>query len=203
MATKKYYLDDNKTDILQCSWGVNWKNFKIEYNNQIIVNNSDRKSLLNGITICLTPDKTLYAKLKQGLTQELELLINGQPIKGSATDPVQQIRLAFALTLIIGGINIFLGLLALITNNQMLLNLGLGMGSLVFGVVILVLAFGIKKEIAWAAFSVTGLLTIDIIISIYLSVNAGGNPSIAGIILRLFFIIYIYKGGQAIRKLKD
>ena len=203
MATKKYYLNENKTDTLQCSWGMGWKDFKIEYNDQLVGDIIDRTTLRNGIELNLTPEKVLFARLKQGLTLELELLINGKPVKGSATDPEQQIKLAYGLSLFIGGLNILLSLLGMIANIAFLNQLGMGMGSIIFGLFILALAFGIKRQISWAAFAVAGLLVADIILSMIFTINSGGNPSTAGIVLRIFFIIFIYKGGIAIRRIRS
>jgi len=48
MATKKYYLDKEKIDVLRLKWGFNWKNFIVIHNEQELGGFANKKELLAG-----------------------------------------------------------------------------------------------------------------------------------------------------------
>lgn len=92
MANKTYYTDKDKVNKLNCQWGYNWKNFKLYYNNKLIGEFKNRKELLKGQEYKLDEENLLSVKLHTGFGDELRLLLNGEPIKGSSSDPIKLLK---------------------------------------------------------------------------------------------------------------
>lgn len=202
MAKKNYYLDEKKENKLTCQSGFNLRGYKVFYNDKLIGEFKNRKELLQGQEYQLDDNNILSVKLHTGFGDELRLLLNGEPIKGSSSDPNHVIKEAFSFTLAIAILNIVIGLLGELFQIAFLQGLGIGIGSVIFGLIILFLSFGIKKRKMIAPFLIAIFLTLDIGLTFYVAVTEDitGSPT-TGIVIKVFLIAYLIKAGLTIRKL--
>jgi hypothetical protein len=200
MATKTFYLDEEKKEKLDISFGIGWKNFSIKHNGTGLGAPVSKKELKNGVEYRLPGENVVRARVKSGLIQELELLLNNVPIKGSPTDPDQVIKTTFNLAVIIATLNILIGMLGMLDILPMLKTMGIGLGSFIWGALILLLSFGIKKKSSFAAYAIAGLLALDIILTIVFAANVNSNTPTAGIVIKVIFILYMIKGAKALKK---
>ena len=135
--------------------------------------------------------------------QELELRLSGQPVPGSATDPQERLKQAWYTLLFIGGLNLVLGLVAVVQQVEVLQSLGIGWGSIVEGLLYAGLGWWGYKRLAPAAFAIAGVLfVLDGVLMIGASVSAGGNPGFGGLFMRFFLTVLIYRGFRAAQQLR-
>ncbi|WP_073110357.1 hypothetical protein [Hymenobacter daecheongensis] len=204
MPTKTYYLDSAEQEPITLKWGFFWKNFTISKDDETLVQVAGRSELKKGASYTLSDGRVLSAQLRRQLNQEeLELLLDGKPLQGSATHPRYRVRQALYTLLIVAGLNIGLGLVADIVNVQVLQKIGLGYGTVFIGLIYLGLAWWAKtKNAALPFFTAIGLMVLDVV---FMFVNIGDDgrpPGTAGLFLRFLLIMLLYKGGIAARQIK-
>lgn len=204
MPKKTFYLDTAKTESIEISWGFNWKNFCVAKNKEIIGNFENKQELQKGKLFTLANNNTISAQLKKTkLGPELEILYNGKPVPGSATDPHFQVKTAFILLLVIGILNIVVGVITELGDVQMLKQLGAGLGIIIVGAIYIILAFLVKqKHSLTALYMGIVLLALDVILIIIYGAETNRIP-VYGIILKICFIVYLMKAIKAIKTIKS
>ncbi|WP_242919399.1 hypothetical protein [Pontibacter liquoris] len=205
MATKTFYLDNESTESVSISHGLNWKNLTIEKDGEMIGQVENVKALEQGQAFQLSDGSVLSLKLikKLGFMQELEILLNGTPIPGSGTEPNQQIKQVYHLLLFIAGINAILGLAAELADIGFLKSLGLGYGTVVIGIVYALLAYFVKfRHSVVALYIAIGLMLLDIIFTLVFAAEMGGNPT-SGLLMKAFLTYSLFRGIPALKKVRD
>ncbi len=202
MPTKAYFLDQEKTESVVITWGFNWKNVRFSHSGNFVGVIANKVDLKKGQNFNLSDSIELSIKLKGEWNPELELLLNGKEIPGSPTDPDVQLRQTFKAAIGLGIFNVVIGLLSSILNTSFLTNFGIGIGSIVFGLIIIALSYGIKKRSRVALGSVIALFILDIISTFFFLTDTDANPT-SGIILKVFIIMFLFKGFSAIKKLNE
>jgi hypothetical protein len=207
MPSKTYYLDAARTTPITVRWSWLWRNFTVEQHGQLIGQLATAQELKQGATFALADGRPLAVRLHDKVGgQVLELLLDGQPLPGSATHPAQQFSAGLGVLLFLAGLNALIGLVAELGQVQLLLQLGLGYGSVVTGLVYLGLWGWAKTRLAPAAFYVAiGLLVLDFVLILVAGVQgASGSSSgiTSGMFLRFFLGLMLYRGGQGARQLR-
>lgn len=203
MPNKTFYLDSYKTEKIDISWGFSWNNTSISHNGTKIGFFDNQKELRKGKEFKLDEFKTLSVKLTGKLNPELELLVNGDVLVGSAKDPIIQLKNVSNLAIGIGSFSSIIGLIAELLNVEFLLNAGLGIISVIVGVIIIVLGILVKNKSYFALSLIMAIILLDITLTLYFAVKEGGdtNPT-NGIMIKSFFLLYLFKGFSAIKELK-
>ena len=201
MPNKTFYLTPEKQESISIFWKGNWKQTSINFNGSEIGSFQNQKELKSGKDFELDSSRILSVKLKGQFYPELELLINGEVIAGSPSDPAIQLKQVVNYTIGFGSLSLIVGLIAELFAINILLNIGIGMGSIIFGAILIGLAFGVKRESMAALVLIFGLICLDIIGTFWLSAGSTGNPT-NGILIKVFFLIFLFKGFGAIKQLK-
>jgi hypothetical protein len=203
MPTKTYYLDAAQTEPITLHWGLFWKNFTISQAGTELLRLPGRRALKEGATVTLPDGRVLGAQLKQQLNQEeLELLLDGRPLPGSATHPHYRLQQAVYTLVAVGVLNVLLGLLAELGAVATLQQLGFGYPTVVVGLVFLGLAWWAKaKEASLPLYLGMGLLVLDVVVSLA-GMGPSGTPPTAGLLLRFFLVMLLYKGATAVRQIR-
>lgn len=202
MPKKIYYLDsNNQKEAISISWKGVWKNILLTHNEIEIGTFKNQTELKKGKEFQLDEVRKLSVKMKKGMFPTLELLMNGEPVVGSPTDPKIQLKELTRFVFAIGTLNLIIGLLAELLDNDFLLNLGLGIFSMIYGVVIIALGFGVKKKSIVALGIIITLLILDIMASFWFALENSSNPT-NGIVIKIFFIIFLVKGFRILKKIK-
>jgi len=201
MPSKTFHLAQDKQDSISISWKGVWKQVSITYNGQEVGSFNNQKELKTGNEFQLDAERKLSVKLSGQLFPELELLVNGQAIAGSPTDPNVQLKQVFNFSLGIGGLSLVVGLIAELFVIDFLLNIGIGLGSIIYGGLIILLAFGVKRKSIIALALIVGLIGLEIVGSVWIAAESQVNPT-SGIVIKTFFLIFLFKGFGAIKKLK-
>jgi hypothetical protein len=199
MGKMNYALEKGQKPRLEISWkGLGWKNVTIKLDGMEIGKIPSKHELMDGWEFLLDKNTTLKVQLaKRFNSWELQVLVNGQPVPGSASDPNRRLAIAYGMVFFVTGVNIIAGIIAELLKIDFLLNNGLGIYSVIFGVIM-----GIMGVLVWTRHSslalgiAVGLLIIDGIMGLI----AG---SFTGLVLRIFILIPMFGGFSAIRELKE
>jgi len=203
MPKQSYALEPNGPKRLEISWKWMWKNIEVALDGQLLGTIPDRKALRQGQTFQLPDGSPLHVQFVQGLaTSGLNVTRNGRPLPGAVGDPGQRLKLAYGVLFFIGGLNLLLGLLAILLESDFLRELGLGWFSIGFGLAFLVLGYLALRGSAAALIVGVVLLSLDAIAGVVLVIAAGGSPAIGGIVMRIFFIIAVAQGIGAAKEMK-
>ena len=195
MPTNRYALEKGGQQRLEISWKSYWKNITIRLDGREIGSIHDEKELKTGREFSLGDGSILKVQLVDGL----EVFRDGEPLPGSTSDPEEQLKAAYGIVFLIAGISIVAGMIAELFEVGFLLQRGIGLDSIIFGVLFLILGFYVKRRSMLALGIAVGLFAIDGILSVILS----GVTSIGIIVARIFFLIPMIKGFGAISSLKQ
>jgi hypothetical protein len=205
MPSKTYYLDSTRTDAITANWGFFYRNFTVSYAGQELMATDPDAKIAKGRHYLLPDGRVFTAQLiENSYPQHLELLIDGRPVPGSGTDPREQVKQAWYLLLVLGVLNIGLGLLTEFGQLEALRQLGLGWGSLVEGVAFVALGWlGYFRSSAPAFTTAFVLLVLDGIVSIGSAVATSHSPAVGGLFMRLFFCVIVFRAMKAARQLRN
>src|SRR5439155_14599717 len=114
MQKKSYALEKGGSKRLELSWSGMWKNFTICLDGNQIGSVASKKELTAGREFLLGDGSTLRVQLGKTflIAPELQVLRDGKPLPGSASDPAQQLGVSYGTIFFVGGISILLGLVA-------------------------------------------------------------------------------------------
>ena len=204
MPTKTYSLDAARTDAITAKWGIFYQNFTVRYAGSVLAATDPEAPIASGRHYRLPDGRTFSAQVKENTyPQHLELLIDGQPVPGSGTHPQEQIKQAWYTLLFLGVLNIGLGLVTEFGHIEMLLQLGMGWGSLVEGIAFLALGWlGYFRLSVPAITTAFVLLVLDGIVSIGSAMASEHSPALAGLFMRFFFCVVVFRGMLAVRQLR-
>ncbi|MFN8443150.1 MAG: hypothetical protein U0175_20415 [Caldilineaceae bacterium] len=202
MAKQRFALEVNGPKRLEISWGMFWRNITIRLDDQIIGTVPSRKELSQGYDIFLPDTSLLNIKFARTfITQELQVLRNGQPLPGSASDPQSRVNAAANVIFFIAGLNIVVGLIALFFQVDFLLAYGLGIESIITGLIYAILGFFVKRKSLAALVIAIILFVLDGAFGLVTAVEVGANPG-SMVIARIVLLIPMLQGFSAIRNLK-
>lgn len=123
--------------------------------------------------------------------------MEGRPVPGTVNDPYTQVLTGYAAILFIAGLNLGLSLLALFAHVEVLERLGLGWAAIVEALLYAGLAWLGKYRLSAAAFYVAlALLVLDGVFTL------GSGQATAGLVVRVFVGIAIYRAAGAARQLR-
>lgn len=204
MPTKTFYLDDARTQPLTTSWGLFFRNFTASYAGIPLEPTNPEAPIAQGRQYRLPDGRVFSAQHKQNTyPQEMEFLIDGQPVPGSGTHPLERMKQAWYVLLVLGILNIGLGLTAEFGHIGVLLELGVGWSSVIEGIAYIALGyFGYFRTSVPAFTTVLVLLGLDAVFNITSAISTGHNPALGGIFMRAFFCMVVFRAMQAARQLR-
>ncbi len=196
MPQKSYPFEQNGMERVTISWKAFWKNITINFDGKEVGTIPNQKELQKGGTFMLPDGSRLEVKLaRTWWSAELQVLRDGKPLPGSGSDPRVKLKQSYGILYFIGGFNLILGIIAGLFQVDFLLELGIGIYSIITGGVYLLLAFFVQKRSALALGLATGLYAVETALSLTTGFSTG-------VIVRIFFILFMVQGFKAIKELK-
>ena len=204
MPTKRYSLrrgEPPRLEIRWTQWGRWWKDLTVRLDGAEVGTVATGKELQAGASFALPDGSNLQVRQAwRYLALELQVLRDGRPVPGSATDPAAQVRRAAQCVFAIAGMSIVLGLLAEGLHWEAMRAFGVGYASAVYGSIFLVLGCFVWRGSFAALLTAVILQALDGVVALAASPTTGRPPS--GLILRVFFLMVMIRGLGAIRALK-
>lgn len=197
MPKKSYPIDQGDVDRITVSWKSFWKDFTVEFDGSVIGTIQNQKELQNGRTFELPDGSNLEIKLVRTWSSTvLQILRDGKPLPGSGSDPTTKLKQTYGILYFIGGFNFILGTIASLFQFDLLLDLGMGIYSVIVGSIYLLLAFFVQRKSKIALGMAIGLYGLETILALISGVTSG-------IIVRVFFIVFMWPGFKAINELRE
>ena len=203
MPTKTFALAVNEPAHLTVTWKRGWKSTQVDLAGTRVLEFPTEKDLKAGGDAALPDGRALHAQLITSFFgAHMELLVDGQPVPGSATDPSTQLKTACGVIFFVAGISAGLGLLAAVAGIGFLKSMGLGWGSVVVGAIYGILGYFALKQRSRVALGAAMLLfTLDTI-ALFIPSGPTYNPPVSAVVTRIFFLVMMAKGFPAIAKLR-
>jgi len=204
MPKQAYAFEPGGEKRLEISWKAMWKETTVTLDGTVLGVIPDVKALRTGQEFRLVDGSILKVQLVQGaFNTELRVLRSGKPLPGTASDPAARLKGAYGVLFFIAGANIILGLAAAVFQIEFLLQIGLGISSIIFGLIFLVLGFFTRRKSSLALILAIILFALDAILGVVFSVSQGYTPNTGGILVRIALLIPMIQGVGAIKALKQ
>lgn len=202
MPKQAYALEVGGEKRLEISWKGTWQNTTITLDGSSVGTIADQKALTSGQEFRLMDGTTLKIQLvKKFASTELQILRNGEALPGTASDPQTKLKSAYSMVYFVAGLNLVLGAIATFLNVSFLQSIGIGVGSILFGLVFLVLGFFTQRKSTIALILAIGLFGLDGIVGFFMFAMQGHNSNVGGIMARIFLMIPMIQGIDAIKML--
>ncbi|MBK7865425.1 MAG: hypothetical protein IPJ65_43875 [Archangiaceae bacterium] len=200
MPTQQFALERNGPKRLEVSWSGLWKEFTVKLDGNV-VGSWTKDELTAGKEVPMGDGSTFKAHLRRvGMGQELALLRNGEPLPGSAADPLTLVKTAGGVIYFLAGASALGGVIGLMGVDFAARLFGTWDG-IVTGAIMGVLGFFTMQRsrvalgIAMGLYALSGLLVLA-------ESASNGNPAIGGIFMRVFFLTAMWRGFKAMGQLK-
>jgi len=190
MPSKKYFLDKEKTEMLELAWRGGFRTVTVSYNGQLL-SNMNREEVSAGKAVELPDGRVVDIKLEAGFFAALTAKINGRHIPGTQGDPKYQLKQIFYLMIVLGILNIIIGLIFASTDVQIEGLEGIGYINVAIGLVYTALGYAVTQGSMIALVLITLILFGDLILAAMYSTQSGSS---AGVFIKVFFVIFIVRG---------
>lgn len=211
MATRKFALTEGGEKRLEIQQPPFSQTRVVKLDGKVISEIANMSALKAGREYLIDDGKTLSIRYVNSLlNQGLDVRVDGKPVPGSVSHPGKQLSNTSGAIIIIGAINIIVGIITLAGNRNFLGITGLdSRASIVSGIAYAVLAYFVYRHSQIAlGLALTGFAidTIALVLSLSRLMN-NPNPNVfagafSGLFVRLFFAAMMIQGFFAIRKLK-
>jgi len=204
MPKQSFALEAGGEKRLEISWKGMYKDVTVSLDGNSIGVIPNQKALSAGQEFRLVDSSTIKVQLvNKFMSAELQVFRNGQPIPGSASDPQTKLKNAYGMVYFVAGLNLVLGFISFLFNVEFLQQIGIGFGSILFGLVFLALGFFVQRKSSVALILAIVIFALDGIVGVFFAASQGYNPGSGGIIARLFLLIPMVQGLGAIKTLKN
>lgn len=201
MPTKKFSLQRNGQKRLEVSWDRGYRNITVKIDGQQIGVIPDKEQLKTGKTFNFKDGKTLSLQLVSTWSSpQLQILLNGEPIPGSATDPQNNLDNAAATAYFVAVMSGLVGLLTVL-NVEFFRDLQLDpLGLFMVAGIFVVLALNIKRGSKLALIFAILLFSLDTFTAAYANVQAGFSPINGVIGARIGLLVVLFNGFRVPRQ---
>ncbi|RMF64299.1 MAG: hypothetical protein D6743_09500, partial [Calditrichaeota bacterium] len=189
MPKQAFALEPGGKKRLEVSWKRGFEKVFVWFDGRVVGFIPDRRALSAGQEVRLPDSSTVtFQVVRKFLSRKLRALRNGQPLPKTVSDPERRWKNAYGVLYLIAGINLVLGTVALLFNVEFLQQLGAGLGSILFGLVFLILGYFIQRKSVAALITAIVLFAFDALVGVVLAVAEGGTPSTGGLVAKGIFL---------------
>jgi len=203
MPSRKYAFEQGGPKRVEVSWRGMWKNITVKVDGYVLGTIANKKELQEGRHFTLSDGSVLSVQLLKSFSSvQLHVARNGRPLPGSDSDPAKRLSVAYGIIFFIAGLNLVLGVLAVLADVPFLAAIGIDWTTIVFGVVFLLLGFLVKGRSMVALAIAVALFILSGIWAFYVMMQLNRTPPVGGIIVRILFLVSMIQGFGAIRDLE-
>ncbi len=163
----------------------------------------DQKALVAGKEIRIKDGSKISVQLVSSFSgSELQVLRNGKPLPGSESSPEARVRTAAYVLYFLAALGVVAGMVSLFYESRILGILGVGWYNILFGAVYLILGLLVSRNSIGALVLAVLVFSGDALSSILLGAAKGYEPSVYGLLMRVFFLIPLVQGSRAIVEIR-
>lgn len=195
MATQRYAIERGGPKVLVISWTGNWKDFRVTFDGRLVGQIEGKANMLEGRSFKLPGKRKLEIWLETRLLNTgLVVLLDGEPVPGSLTDPVARVAGAAATIFFIAALYVAAGLVAEIFQWKWLKGLGAGWISAGVGMILAGLGLLVLRRVRVALMAAILFMLADAFAGMVLAAQAGALPSVEGLVIRLILLLPLLMG---------
>ena len=189
MPSRKFIvLKEDYEEELKLSWRGFFKDIKVSLDDVLLGTIPSRKDLKAGYKIYKDENSYEIKLVTKALSQDFEVLYNGEHVGGSSGDPSHKMKIAVGMIIFLCILNVAIFSISVVGDIESLLKLGFGWYNLIIGVLYFISIITSKKLNRLygigCGFSVFLMDTVFALIMISNQVhNAAGGTVIARIII--------------------
>jgi len=208
MPTLRYsFQKENQENTLEIKYKFSFtvppiKDLIVRLNGNLIGSIARNEELIEGREYILDNGSVLKIQAVVNLGFRLVVLMDGQPVPGSQSHPMQRLKESFTAFFIIGGYYIALSAAALIWNVDYLKEAGFNFASALWGSMFVILGLFVLRR-SLIALTIGVCLLILETVTFLLEPNSNFSTAVLGLSLRAVLIIFMIRGFSAIRELKS
>lgn len=203
MPKQTFAFESGGPKRLVIEWKGMFKNTTITVDGVQLATIPDQKALVAGKEVKLRDGGKLKVQLVSSFSgSELQVLRNGKPVPGSETSPEARVRTAAYVLYFLAALGIVAGTISLFVESRILGILGVGWYNILFGAVYLILGLLTKRNSIGALVLAVVVFSGDALSSILLGAAKGYEPSVYGLLMRVFFLIPMVQGIRAIVEIR-
>lgn len=203
MPSQTFAFEPKGPRCLEISWGAFWKNVSVKFEGKEVGTFADQKDLKAGKEFDLPDGSRIHVQLiTSAFSVEMRVLRNGQPLPGSSSDPAVRHQAAYGIIFFIAGLNVLLGIIALIAQSSFLSKIGISEASILFGIIFAALGHYTRRGSILALILAILLFALDGLIGFSSAIAQGYSPSTAGILGRIFLLLPMIQGVPAMREMQ-
>ena len=202
MPKRKLSLVRGEAKSLEINWNFGFKAMVITLDGETVGQIPDQAALNAGKTFTLDNGSTIKVQLQRNFLQP-ELLVwhNGEPVPGSDGDPVQRLNTGSMVLFVVAGLNLLLGAFVVALSLDAFAALGIGIGSIIGGLIYLGLGMAVRARSQPALSKVALILAVvllvaDGVMNTVMLVSNGRSPA-TGLPLRVILIMLLLRTFKA------
>jgi len=203
MPKQSFAFESGGPKRLVIEWKGMFKNMTIKVDGVQVGLIPDQKSLVAGKEMKLSDGSKLKVQLISSFSgSELQVLRNGKPLPGSETSPESRVKTAAYVLYFLAALGIIAGTVSIFVDSKILGILGVGWYNILYGAAYLVLGLLTQRNSIGALVLSVVVFSVDALSSILLGAAKGYEPSVYGLLMRVFFLIPLVQGIRALMEIR-
>lgn len=202
MSTRTYPLNWGGAKRLEITSSADFKNTIVRLDGNLIGSLPTKQELESGKGFPLGDGSMVHVQLTGNAWsgRRIEVERDGRPLPGSPSDPYRKLRAASIAVFFIAGVSLLLGgLLTLFSYTQ---DQGIGLGSLIGGVLYLVLGFFVRRKSKIALGIAVAVYALNLVVFVIESVIGANCFGIVGIAVGISLLTVMSRGFRAIDSIR-
>jgi hypothetical protein len=202
MPKQVFSLEPGGPKRLEISWGFAWRNLQANLDGKPLLQARNRAEVQAGRETGLPDGSQLRIRLVgQYGSLMLEVTRDGLPLPYSATSLEAKHRVAYNVLFFIGGLNVLLGILGAGWNLAFLQSLGVGLFSVIYGLVFILFGYLARARSLPALYGAIAIFILDGLLGALVTLLAGFGISVIGVLVRVLLLIPLIRAIPALRQM--
>jgi hypothetical protein len=201
MPRVTYPLEPGGAERLQISWEGSFRDGAVILDGELLGGFAGAKELKSGKSFTLKDGSRLSVKLGKNFIglPELQPALNGERIR---TDARKRLGAAWGVIAFVGALNVLVGMVGEAFSVGFLAQMGVGWASILSGLVYLGLGILVMRRSRAALVGAIALFALDGVATLASAAKATGAPPVSGLIMRVFLLVPMVGGFQALTDLE-
>lgn len=190
MAVKKFQLT-HEDELRVISAGLITRRFSIELNGNRLGEIVNSATLAKSLSFGLSGGGKLVVSLDRGLFGGVDVVYNGKLQRGSASHGRSDWDRAFYVLMFLCVAHSVTGLVSHLYQPEMLLAAGVGLNTLLFGLILGLLGFNVYRLRRWSLIATMVLWALDSAVTVVALSHNMGTVIVGALIVKIYFF-YVF-----------
>lgn len=178
------------------------EHYVVSYKDKVL-SEFDSGLLIGGTTVKLPDGRELCLFFRQSIASSrvLDMTLDGKPVEQAPGSIRNQLGYVYGFIFFIGGLNLVLGLVQVLTGNRFLFGIGLNIVSVGFGIIWIILGLFIMRK-SLTALVIAMVLYIAMVLTNYIAAMGKGHTTAISLALPALIVLYMVRSITMLRSYK-